>query len=123
MRHYKMASGISALFYSKAPRARAQRNLLMRFIIFILGWILIGVCAGVFQAFFDKHQLLGAVALLLAIATLYPLVLAWRHRVSCPRCGWNINLKKTEFGSPGRNYFLIPARCPNCSEHLDLEPP
>jgi hypothetical protein len=107
-------------FYAKAPAARAQRNLFMKFIVFFLGWVAIIACATMFQNWFSKHEFIGAVVLLAAIGCLFTFVLAWRHTVSCPRCGWNINLKKTKFGSPGNQYFLIPTCCPNCGASLDI---
>jgi hypothetical protein len=107
-------------FYAKAPAAQAQRNLFMKFIVFFLGWVAIIACATIFENWFSKHEFIGAVGLLAAIGCLFTFVLAWRHTVSCPRCGWNINLKKTKFGSPGNQYFLIPTSCPNCGASLDI---
>jgi hypothetical protein len=107
--------------YSKSPAARARRYYWIKVAISLLyfaTWVAILVSL---EPWFQRHGFVSAIVSAVAVIAWFAFAVGWRFRVSCPRCGWNINLAKTEFGSPGNRAFRIPNRCPNCGADLTLE--
>jgi hypothetical protein len=97
-----------------ASRARRYRRLrlflLIPFSIVFIVSALIGDATGLFTS--QLAQMLFCIVFGTAILVLG----AWNRRVLCPRCGWNIYFRKTNFPLLATT---IPSSCPNCG--LDLE--
>lgn len=99
-----------------APAARARRFRRLKFLLLIpyfFVFIVLVLILDSFGWFSDKTVQILVAAVSLILILLYGL---WKSAVPCPRCGWNIYLKKTRFP------FImtpVPSSCPNCG--LDLE--
>jgi hypothetical protein len=72
-----------------------------------------------FEGWLVTHKFASAVLALIAVIGIFVIGVVWRFNVPCPRCGWNINLKKDPPGWPA---ITIPASCPNCAEDLYRSP-
>jgi hypothetical protein len=97
-----------------ADQARYFRRLkLILLIPYLAAFVVVALIFDYFGWFTHKSvQVLFSVISLLC-TLLYGL---WKSNMPCPRCGWNIYLKKSNFPfimSP------VPSSCPNCG--LDLE--
>jgi ribosomal protein S27AE len=107
--------------YSKSPAARARRYFWIKVAISLFYYAMWAAILTKLEPWFERHAFVSAITAFVAVIAWFAFMLAWHFRVSCPRCGWNINLLKTEFGSPGQRVFRIPNRCPNCGTDLAVE--
>lgn len=109
--------------YSKSAAARARRYFWIKVAFSLLYFAICAAILATLEPWFQRHSFASAIVATVAVVAWLSLMVAWHFRVSCPRCGWNINLARTEFGSPGNRVFRIPNRCQNCGTDLTVEDP
>jgi len=106
---------VIAFLRSDAPAVRARREFWTKLIVVYLYAAAVIAFAAVFENWLSAHKFVGALLAITAVACFFVIGVVWRFNVPCPRCGWNINLKKNPPGWPA---ITVPSFCPNCGEGL-----
>jgi len=103
---------------SLAPAQLARRHRRQRLLLFVPIVLAVALAFFVLQKVYHRIPQGGAlgVAIVAIIATCS--LGFWGFSVRCPRCGWNVNLRKSTMPQLAA---VVPSVCPNCG--LDLESP
>lgn len=101
------------------PAARARRLRIYKFLRMIL--ILCSAATVVtisvkYKLYSDENYLVAIISIIFGPVFFWSAL--WQSNVPCPRCGWNIYMKKQKFPIP-QYASRVPSTCPNCG--LDLE--
>ena len=98
------------------PAVRARRLRRVKWLLFIVyAVIFVGTALVADNACMFAHKAVQVVFIVFYLIAIIVLGL-WKGSAHCPRCGWNIYLRKTSVPVLAAS---IPSSCPNCG--LDLE--
>jgi hypothetical protein len=112
---------LQRLLYSGSPAARARRYFWIKIAVslaYYAVWVLILMQI---EPWFERHAFISAITAIIAFVGWFAFVVAWHFRVSCPNCGWNINVATDKYGMV-RNNMFVPSSCPSCGADLTAEP-